>query len=184
MDAVAAMAREVARARVDSDESDRASPLYLQNPEGWLEAQVRADPQAIDASLLPAPLYGQVPIFAGPDRGIVDLLGIDHTGRLVVIELKASADPQLPFQALDYWIRVCAHLRAGDFERLGYFEGMTVDRSPPRIVLAAPALEFHSTSEDVLGFLSPAIDIVRVGLAASWRRQLKVMFRLPGAQSP
>jgi hypothetical protein len=185
METVAAMAREVARVRSEGgDEVDRQHPLYTQFPEGWLESQVRADAQAIDASLLPAPLYGQVPVFAGPDRGIIDLLGVDHTGRLVVIELKACADPQLPFQAIDYWLRVRKHLEAGDFERLGYFGGRTIRRESPRIVLVAPALEFHSTSEDVLGFLNPEIEVVRVGLAAYWRRQLQVMFRLRGCERP
>lgn len=182
MDAVQAMAREVARVRTEP--GDNQHPLYAQFPEGWLESQVRADPQAIDASLLPAPLYGQVPVFAGPDRGIIDLLGIDHTGRLVVIELKAAADTQLPFQAIDYWLRVRKHLESGDFERLGYFEGRTILRDPPRIILSSPALEFHSTSEDVIGFLDPRVEITRVGLAADWRRELRVMFRLKGAEHP
>ncbi len=182
METVEAMAREVARVRTDP--GDTQHPLYTQYPEGWLEAMVRADPRAIDASLLSAPLYGQVPVFAGPDRGIIDLLGIDHTGRLVVIELKAAADPQLPFQALDYWLRVGKHLEQGDFERLGYFAGRTIRRELPRIVLVAPALEFHSSSEDILSFLSPEIEIVRVGLASQWRRELRVMFRLRGAERP
>ena len=182
MEAVEAMAREVARVRAEP--GDNQHPLYTQFPEGWLESQVRAQPHAIDASLLPAPLYGQVPVFAGPDRGIIDLLGIDHTGRLVVVELKASAGPQLPFQALDYWLRVRKHLESGDFERLGYFEGRTIQREPPRIVLVAPALEFHSTSEDILAFLDPRIEITRVGLAANWRKELRIMFRLKGAERP
>jgi hypothetical protein len=185
METVVAMAREVARVRCEGGtETDRQHPLYTQYPEGWLESEVRAAPQSVDASLLPAPLYGHVPIFAGPDRGIIDLLGIDHTGRLVVIELKANADLQLPFQAIDYWLRVRKHLHAGDFESQGYFAGRTISREDPRIVLVAPALEFHSTSEDVLSFLSPGIEIVRAGLAASWRQELRVMFRLRGAERP
>lgn len=187
MDTVAAMAREVARVRhepEDREEIDRQHPLYTQFPEGWLESQVRADPQTIDASLLPQPLYGQVPVFTGPDRAVIDLLGIDHTGRLVVIELKAAADPQLPFQAIDYWLRVRKHLNAGDFERQGYFASRPIRRIPPRIVLVAPALEFHSTTEDVLGYLTNDIEILRVGLAAGWRRQLRVMFRLRGSERP
>ncbi|HVW86131.1 MAG TPA: hypothetical protein VHB50_15685 [Bryobacteraceae bacterium] len=183
METVSALARELVRVRDDRTD-DRRHPLYSQFPEGWLESQVRANPQAIDASLLPAPIYGQVPIFGGADRGVIDLLGIDHTGRLVVIELKITADPELPFQALDYWVRVREHLTAGDFERLGYFPGIRVVRESPRILLVAPALEFHSTSEIVLRFLQPGIDITRIGLAANWRRELRVMFRLRGAEQP
>jgi len=145
---------------------------------------VRAHPEAIDASLRPVPVYGQAPIFHGSERDIIDLLGIDHSGRLVVIELKATADLQLPFQALEYWLRVRKHLRAGDFERLGYFGGNVVSPQPPRILLVAPALEFHSTIETVLGALLPDIEITRIGLAADWRRELRMMFRLRGSERP
>jgi hypothetical protein len=48
----------------------------------------------------------------------------------------------------------------------------------------APALEFHSTTETMIGALSPEIDFTRVGLAADWRRELRVMFRLRGAERP
>lgn len=159
--------------------------LHLENgPEAFLEAQVRAHPESIDASLCRSPIYGQVPVFAAGDRGVIDLLGIDHTGRLVVIELKATADLQLPFQALDYWMRVSKHLDAGDFERLGYFAGHVISREPPRILLVAPALEFHSTSETMIESLAPLIDVTRIGLAAGWRDTLRVMFRLRGAEHP
>jgi hypothetical protein len=183
VETVAAMAAEIARVRTP-DADDRQHPLYSLNPEGWLESQVRARPEAIGASLLPAPIYGQVPVFSGAERGVIDLLAIDHTGRLAVIELKATADLQLPFQALDYWLRVRKHLLAGDFERLGYFEGHVISREPPRILLVAPALEFHSTTETVLSALSPAIEVTRIGLAADWRSGLRVMFRLQGGEKP
>jgi hypothetical protein len=184
METAAAMARELARVRCHSAE-DRLHPLYAQSPEGWLESQVRANPQVIDASLLRAPIYGQVPVFASADHhGVIDLLGVDHTGRLAVIELKAAADLQLPFQAIDYWLRVRKHLLAGDFARLGYFPGVTVRTESPRIILVAPSLEFHSTSETILSYFSPSIEIIRVGLAADWRRELRVMFRLRGSERP
>jgi hypothetical protein len=177
------MAHEIARLRHDGAE-DRQHPLYSQCPEGWLESAVLANPQVIDASLRLAPIYGQVPVFSGPERGVIDLLGIDDTGRLTVIELKTTADLQLPFQALDYWLRVRKHLAAGDFERLGYFPGIAISRDAPRILLVAPALEFHSTTETVMGALMRHIDFTRVGLGANWRSELRVMFRLRGAERP
>ena len=183
IETVVAMSLEIGRVR-ESSNHDRQHPLYSLNPEGWLESQVRAHPETIDASLRSVPLYGQVPIFSGADRGVIDLLGIDHTGRLVVIELKATADLQLPFQALDYWLRVQKHLEAGDFERLGYFAGHVVSKEPPRILLVAPALEFHSTIEILLGALMPRIEVTRIGLAADWRSALRVMFRLKGSDRP
>ena len=181
--ALASLAAEVVRVRRE-DAGDRQHPLFVQSPEGWLEAQVRANPQAIDPSLRLAPIYGQVPVFSGPDRGVIDLLAVDDTGRLAVIEIKASAGLQLPFQALDYWLRVRKHLAAGDFERLGYFPGIAIRREAPRVLLVAPALEFHSTTETVIGALSPEIEFTRIGLAADWRRELRVMFRLRGAERP
>jgi hypothetical protein len=183
VESVVALAEEIARIRAE-DYPDAQHPIYAQYPEGWLESQVRAHPQVIDASLMPAPIYGQVPVFGAPDRGIIDLLAVDHTGRLAVIEIKATANLQLPFQALDYWQRVRKHLLAGDFERHGYFPGVPLRREAPKILLVAPALEFHSTSESIIGHLSPEIDITRVGVAADWRKELRVMFRLRGAEHP
>jgi len=183
LETVAAMAREIVRLR-DSGAEDRQHPFYALNPEGWLESQVRAHPETLDSSLRPVPVYGQVPIFTAAERGVIDLLAIDRTGRLVVIEIKATADLQLPFQALDYWLRVRKHLEAGDFERLGYFGGHVVSREEPRILLVAPALEFHSTTETLLSALSPKIEVMRIGLAANWRSGLRVMFRLRGSERP
>src|SRR5207249_910981 len=68
-------------------------------------------------------IYPQVPSFIGEERNIIDLLSVTTNGRLVVIEIKASSDPDLPFQALDYWIAVERHRKAGDFLRKGYFAG-------------------------------------------------------------
>lgn len=179
----AALARELGRVR-NGDAEDRQHPLYTHNPERWLEALVRSNMSAVDASLGAGPIYGQAPMFAGRDRGVVDLLTVDHSGRLVLIELKASADVQLPFQAVDYWLRVRKHLAAGDFERFGYFPGMAIRRENPRVLLVAPALEFHSTSETLISFLKPEIEMARIGVAANWRRELKVMTRLRGAETP
>jgi hypothetical protein len=41
----------------------------------------------------------------------------------------------------------------------------------------APALRFHPTTDDLLGFLAPELRMVRVGLAESWRRGLRVVMR-------
>ena len=177
------MADEIGRVRNDAAD-DRQHPLYSHSPEGWLESRVLENPQVIDASLRRTPIYGQVPIFSGPERGIIDLLGIDDTGRLTVIELKTTADLHLPFQALDYWLRVRKHLAAGDFERLGYFPGIPIRRDAPKILLVAPSLEFHSTTETMIGALIGHIEFTRIGLAANWRSELRVMFRLQGAERP
>ena len=163
---------------------DRQHPLYRQQPEAWLESLARTQIETIDASLCRQPVYGQVPAFAGGDRGIMDLLAVDFTGRLAVVELKASADPQLPLQALDYWVRVKWHLDRGEFAKYGYFPGIALRPEPPRLLLVAPSLEFHPATETILRFFAPAVDVERIGLALEWRKGLHVMFRLTGAERP
>jgi hypothetical protein len=179
---IARLAEELDRAR--APEAERDNVLYRQYPEAWLESQSRAQIETLDASLLRDPVYGQVPAFAGGDRGIMDLLAVDYTGRLAVVELKASADLRLPMQALDYWIRVKWHLDRGEFAAAGYFPGIELRRDPPRLLLVSPSLEFHPTTEALLAFFSPEIVVERIGLGMDWRRGLQVVFRASGAASP
>jgi hypothetical protein len=170
------LAEELSRLR-SPDAVDRQNPLYLRNPEAWLESQVRSQIEAIDARLLPAPIYGQVPAFAAAGRGVLDLLAVDRAGRLAVIELKASEDIHLPLQALDYWMRVKWHLARREFSANGYFPALELCPEPPRLLLVSPALDLHPSNERVLRYLSPAIEIERVGVSLEWRKELKVMFR-------
>jgi hypothetical protein len=180
---IARLAEEVERAR-SADAADREHPLYRQFPEAWLESRARAEIETLDASLRSEPLYNQVPAFAAGERGIMDLLAVDTYGRLAVIELKASADPHLPLQALDYWIRVKWHLDRGEFASHGYFPGIRLASDAPRLLLVSPSLEFHPTTETLLGYFSPAIEVERIGLAVEWRKRFEVMFRLQGAARP
>jgi hypothetical protein len=174
------LARDLARMR----HAGRKGDLYVRDPEAWLESQVRSHLAVIDAALVPAPVYGQVPAFAAGDRGILDLLAVDRAGRLTVIELKASSDLHLPLQALDYWMRVRWHLDRDEFGAHGYFPGTTLRQDPPRLLLIAPALEFHPTTEGILSHFSPEIEVERIGLGIHWRSRLEVMFRLRGAERP
>lgn len=177
------LAQEIARLR-RADSPDRCNPLYRLQPEHWLESQVRSQLERIDPTLLPEPVYAQAPALAGLDRGLLDLLAVDCTGRLTVLELKAAADLHLPLQALDYWLRVHWHLQRGDFTACGYFPGIPLRADPPRLLLIAPALEFHPTTETILGYFSPDIEVERIGLGVEWRRELRVVFRARGAQRP
>ncbi len=163
---------------------DRDHPLYRRYPEAWLESQVRAHIETVEATLRPDPVYDQVPAFAGGERGILDLLAVDRAGRLAVLELKATADLHLPLQALDYWVRVKWHLVRGEFTGQGYFPGLALQTVPPRLLLVSPSLEFHPTTEGVLSYFSPSIEVERVGLGMEWRKDLQVMFRLAGAERP
>jgi hypothetical protein len=170
------LAEELSRFR-SPDAIDRQNPLYLRNPEAWLESQVRKQIEAIDARLLSTPIYGQMPAFAATDRGILDLLAADRSGRLTVLELKASEDIHLPLQALDYWMRVKWHLDRHEFSGRGYFPGIELRSEPPRLLLVSPALDFHPSNERVLRYISPSVEVERVGVSLEWQRELKVVSR-------
>jgi hypothetical protein len=157
---------------------------YRRNPEAWLESLTRRKLRTLDAALLAAPVYGQVPSMAGTQHGILDLLAVDADGRLAVLELKASEDPNLPLQALDYWIRVEFHARRGDFPANGYFPGLALRESAPRLLLIAPALQFHPTTETILRFFAPTVEVERIGVGLEWRREFRPVSRLRGAERP
>ncbi len=155
-----------------------------ESPEARLEALVRDQIQVIAADLNPAPVYGQVPALAGLNRGVLDLLAVSNTGRLCVIELKAAEDLQLPVQALDYWLRVAWHAARGEFGALGYFPGVPLRPDPPRLYLVAPAVQFHPTTEILLRYFSPRVEVERVGIALPWENEVRVLFRATGARPP
>lgn len=171
--------------KIEPASSNAPGRIKPGSPESWLEAQVRRDITQFDARLNRTPVYGQVPAWAAADRGVLDLLAVDHSGRLAVVELKATADPNLPLQALDYWLRVDWHNRQGDFARQGYFTGVGLSAERPRLTLIAPALQFHPTTETVLRCLAAEVEVERVGVAVEWQQQeVRILFRLQGAQSP
>ena len=151
--------------------------LFRAAPERWLETIISEDPSKLDAQLDSRHLYAQTPALAAGDRGVLDLLGVTNRGRLVVIELKASEDIQLPLEAMDYWLRVRRHQRKGDFQRFGYFAGMQLSPDPPLMWLVAPGLRFHSATDVLLKYLSPEVQVTRIGVNENWRQGLKVIFR-------
>lgn len=177
---ISALAAELARLRIPRSNH----PLALRAPEAWLESQVLANLSVVDASLAPQPIYGQVPAVAGVERAVLDLLAVSRCGRLAVLELKASQDLQFPLQALDYWMRVAWHAANGDFTRLGYFPGIELSRQPPRLLLVAPALEFHPTTERLLRYFASHVPVKRLGVGIEWQERLHVVTHLRGAESP
>lgn len=160
------------------------SLLYQRAPEAWLESTLRRDLALLDPCLLSDPVYGQVPTLSGSDRSIADLLAIDRHGRLCVIEVKAAEDIHLPLQALDYWMRVAWHAERNEFRNCGYFPGLPISADRPRLILVAPALEFHPTTETILSFFSSFIEVERVGVGVKWRESIQLLFRLDGATNP
>jgi hypothetical protein len=166
----------------------QTDPLFRLQPERWLEARLRGGIAEVLPGLRGDLLYTQVPALSVGDRGLLDLLTLDRSGRLAVIELKAGEDLHLPLQALDYWIRVWAlnedrqpSVGGGRplsaFERQGYFPGVEVSPLAPRLLLAGPALRIHPANEPVLRYLSPQVEWELIALGEHWRRELKVVFR-------
>ncbi len=156
---------------------ERNHPLWRMAPERWLESLVARDVRALDGNLLASPVYSQVPAMAGGDRGMIDLLAVTHDGRLAVIELKAEEDIHLPLQGVDYWARVEWHRQRGEFQRQGYFPRIELADQPPLLLLACPALRVHPSTDTILRYLSPKIDVTLVALDERWRDELRVVFR-------
>jgi hypothetical protein len=156
---------------------DTRHALYRAQPERWLESMVREDVTRVDAALDAHFVYAQVFANTGGEHGILDLLTVTRSGRLAIIELKASEHIHLPLQAADYWLRVRKHLENGDIARYGYFPGIELQQVPPLVYLVAPALRFHPSTDELLKHLSPELEVVCVGLAEGWRRGLRVVMR-------
>ena len=151
--------------------------LYRAQPERWLEAIIREDVTRVDARLDARFVYTQVFANAGGEHGILDLLGVTRCGRLAILELKATEHIHLALQAAGYWRHVRHHLERDDLSRYGYFPGVQLQAAPPLVYLVAPALRFHPATDELLRYLSPEMEVVRVGLAESWRRGVRVVMR-------
>jgi hypothetical protein len=151
-------------------------PLARAHEEAWLESNLIGQIR----DLLPVRedcIYPQVPSFAGDERKIIDLLTVMDSGRLAVIEIKASADPDLPFQAFDYWMAVERHRKAGDFTSNGYFKGVEILDQPALLVLVAPLFSFHRTLDRLTAFLPRELPMMQIGINQEWRRGIKVLRR-------
>ena len=152
-------------------------PLARAHEERWLESSLMAQIQELLPAIDRRHIYSQVPSFVGEERNIIDLLTVTEEGRLVVIEIKASPDPDLPFQALDYWIAVERHRKAGDFQRKGYCAGRRLQDKPAILVLVAPLLAFHRTLNRLVGVLPEGLPLMEVGINQSWKREIKILRR-------
>jgi hypothetical protein len=156
---------------------DPVNDFYRLQSERWLESLLLRDITKLDPSFAPGCVYPQVPAFVGADRGVIDILAATRAGRLAVIELKLDEQINLPMQGLDYWLRVKWLAERNAFRERGYFPGLELATQPPILYLVCPAFRFHSTTDLMLRYLDPAIEIVQVGLNAQWREQIQVLFR-------
>jgi hypothetical protein len=157
--------------------ADTRHSLYRVQAERWMQWLVTSNISRVDINLDPNHVYEQVLARAAGQHGVLDLLAITRSKRLAILELKATENPDLPLQAADYWARIRCHQTQGDLARYGYFSGMQLQASPPIVYLVAPALRFHPTTAAIISYLSPELEVVRVGLTESWRRGLQVTMR-------
>jgi len=151
--------------------------LWRMHPERWLESLVAHNVATLDGWLQPEPVYVQVPAFAAADRAMIDILAVTREARLAVIELKADEDLHLPLQGVDYWSRVLWHQSRGEFAQFGYFPGREISPQKPLLLLVAPALHVHPTTDTILRYLSPEIDWELLGIDEHWREEIRVVFR-------
>ena len=94
-----------------------------------------------------------------------------------MIELKADEDIHLPLQGVDYWSRVAWHQSREEFARFGYFPGREISTEKPLLMLVAPALRVHPSTDTILRYLSPEIEWELLGIDERWREELRVVFR-------
>jgi hypothetical protein len=168
--------REVRKIRC-AGSPDPQHEFYRLQSERWLESLLFRDITRLDPVLSTEHVYPQVPAFSGSDRGVIDLLTRTRRGRLAVVELKVHEEINLPLQGLDYWLRVNWLQSRKQFQEFGYFQDCDLSEATPLLYLVSPAFRFHSTTEKLLGYFSPNIEVILIGINDSWRKEVKVLFR-------
>lgn len=163
-------------------EGPRECRWWRLHPERWLESLVVKNVCALDRQLDPRWCYSQVPAFSASDRSMIDVLTVTREGRLAVLELKADEDIHLPLQGIDYWARVAWHHQRGEFQKFGYFAGRELSPQAPLLMMVAPALRVHPSTDTLLRYISPEIDWILLGVDERWRKELKVIFRKRSAR--
>ena len=159
---------------------DQRHALYRSAGEAWLESILRRNISRLDPGLIVAPLHAQFrtshggPMSARP----IDLLGLRHDGRLVVIELKVSEDREHVFQGVDYWRRVEAHRRRGHIFKAKLFGKREISDESPLVYLVAPTLRFHRTFATLARTVASDIEIYRFDINEDWRAGVRVMRRM------
>jgi hypothetical protein len=88
----------------------------------------------------------------------------------------------LPLQALDYWMRIRWHAERGELQHL--FPAIPLSGLPPKLLLVAPAMAFHPSTESVLRYFASDIEVERVGVNTEWQNRLQVVLRLHGSDVP
>lgn len=153
--------------------------LYRASGEAWLESILRRDITKLDPGLIVAPLHAQFRTSHGGPTGArpIDLLALRHDGRLVVIELKVTADREHVFQGVDYWRRVEAHRRRGHIAAAKLFGEREMSDESPLVYLVAPTLRFHPSFPTLARTIASDIEIYRFDINEDWRSGVRVVRR-------
>jgi hypothetical protein len=85
---------------------------------------------------------------------------------------------------LDARSRVAWHQSRGEFAQSGYFHGREISPQKPLLMLVAPALHVHPTTDTILRYLSPEIDWEVLGIDEHWREEIRVVFRKKPPRAP
>ncbi|HEV2960749.1 MAG TPA: hypothetical protein VG649_02920 [Candidatus Angelobacter sp.] len=165
-----------------SSRGDKRDPIYRAYPERWLESLALKNITGLDSQLNSYLAYSQVPAFSASDRSMIDVLTCTREGRLAVLELKADEDIHLPMQGLDYWARVLWHQQRQEFQKYGYFPGISMSQQSPLLFLVAPSLRVHPAVDTILKYFSPAIEWTLICLDERWREGIRVVYRKSSAQ--
>jgi len=159
------------------DSPDTQHPYYRLQAERWLEALILDNIPHLFPEMAAESVYSQIPVYLGKDPGRIDILGADRHGTLVVMELKVTPDYDLPVQALDYWGRVIHHNNNGDFERRGYFSETRLNRRRPKLYLISPVFSFHDSTESLLRYLDPDLEVWKISINEDWRCGVRALRR-------
>lgn len=170
---LAALVKQLLQYR-HAQSQDRRHPFYRLRAEAWLESMLRRDIRVLDASLDERYVYSQIPAWRVEERSVLDLLTVNHQGRLIVIEIKAAEDAQLPLQGLDYWLRVEQARVRGEFQQRGLFASIQLADEPPLLYLVAPRLRFHRSFTTIAQCIAPEIEAYRLGINTNWRTGVRV----------
>lgn len=155
------------------DSPNKQHAFYQTSPEAWLESILRKNIKMLDANLVLSPIYNQF----RTSRDKIDLLALRKDGRLVIIELKVTADREMIFQAVDYWRKIELQRRKGLLNEAKIFGDLEISDKPAVCYLVAPTLSFHRDLNFLAKTISEEIDIFRFDLAENWRENLKVLGR-------
>lgn len=164
---------ESLESRRNAGRTAKCHEFYRMSPESWLESILRRNIKLLDQNLILAPIYNQFRTFA--DK--IDLLALRRDGRLVIIEIKASPDREMPFQAADYWRKIEHLRRRGELKRARVFGDLEILDMPALVYAVAPALSFHRDFEYFAKMLSKKIELWRFELHENWREEIKVIAR-------